>query len=63
MTEQEIREELAKVEKSISWLEWATGPMGQLHWDIRIVYDHHVAALEDAKSKRDELKRKLASLS
>ena len=63
MTKQEIEDRLAKLEKSISWLEWATGKAASVYTDIALAYDAHVQQLADAKAEQAQLKHMLASLS
>lgn len=61
MTTEEIVKKLEALKKRISWLEWAVGPMGQLHWDVAVNYDLHRDQLEAAKAERAQLQNMLAS--
>lgn len=63
MSKEDIEKRLAKLEKSISWLEWATGSAASAYTDIALAYDAHVQQLADAKAEQAALKRMLAELS
>lgn len=63
MTKKDIEDYLAKLEKRVSWLEWATGQAASAYTDLALAYDAHIQQLAAAKAEQKKLKHMLASLS